>query len=603
MKHTVFLMLVFMTTGAYGQDVFNKAKSLLAGKDTAGAVTAFGDALKAGQKTAESNYYLGAIALVRNSVDDAIRYLDASVQQDDDNLDAVKGLGTAYLKKKNGPKALETFRLASSIAPKDCEIAIAYGRALLEADSVDAAVINLTKAKECAPNDASIFEGLGDAYLKQGVNALAISNYDQSVKAGPQNIEVRYKLARAYEKNRQYTEAVKVYDDIIAIDPANTDAYFQKGSILVRAKLYPRAVEPLKKFVELKPNSYEGNSMLAKSLLESKKSEDAVKYAQNALALDSSSADVWRTYFYGLVETKDYARAEAALASLQRRGKIEVDDYLKLGDLYFGKKEREKALEWYLKAVAADSSNCDPYFNLGFLYMQGQEYANAAVNFEKKITCDSNSLSAYVNAAASHMQTKNNARARELLVRAIERKPDFFQGRLWLARYYVQVDSFDNAKKEYEEVLRLIGDNTEKYKKEAGEAHSLLASLYSTRQQFDQAIEEYRRAAGVGYDNGGMRLSWGQAVLQTLNPKTDSPEQARAKNDEAVKHFRRCIELEPNNADGHLWLAESLTRSRVPGDDARNAKLKEEACSEYRRTLKIQPKNEDAKKGLEKLGC
>jgi len=396
---------------------------------------------------------------------------------------------------------------------------------------------------------------------------------------------------------------VKQYDEVIASDPTNTEAYFQKGSILVRAKLYSRAVDPLKNFVELKPNSFEGNSMLAKSLLESKKNEDAVKYAENALAIDSSLADVWRTYFYGLVETKDYAGAEAALAGLQRRGKIEVGDYLKLGDLYFGKKEREKALEWYLKAVAADSLNCDPYFNLGFLYMQGQDYANAAVNFEKKITCDSNSLSAYVNAAASHMQTKNSARARELLVKAIERKSDFFQGRLWLARYYVQVDSFDNAKKEYEEVLLLIGDNTEKHKKEAGEAHSLLASLYSTKQQFELAIDEYRKAAGVGYDNGGMRLSWGQAVLQTLNPKTDTPEQARAKNDEAVKHFRRCIELEPNNAAGHLWLAESLVRSRVPGDDARNAKLKEEACGEYRKTLKLEPKNEDAKKGLEKLGC
>ena len=46
---------------------------------------------------------------------------------------------------------------------------------------------------------------------------------------------------------------------------------------------------------------------------------------------------------------------------------------------------------------------------------------------------------------------------RELLTKTIEVKPDFLQARLWLARYYTQVDSLDNAKAEYDEVLKQIG--------------------------------------------------------------------------------------------------------------------------------------------------
>ncbi len=605
MKQTFWIFLLTATSVASGQDVYNKAKSALMARDTSGAVAGFHDALKVGQKPAESNYYLGAIAFARGSIEDAVRFLESSVQADDDNLDALKALGSAYIGKNEAAKGLETYRRAAKIAPKDCDLAVSYGRALLAADSVDAAVVNLTKAKECSPNDPSIFEGLGDAYLKQGVTPLAISNYQQSVTLNPRNIEISYKLARALEKNKQYSEAVKAYDTVIGIDSTNADAYFQKGSILVRAKQYARSLEPLRKFVELRPKSFDGNSMLAKALLESPKrnSEDVVKYAKIAIDLDSSSVDVWRNYFYGLVEVKDFEKAEVALGALQRRGKLEVGDYLKLGDLYFGLKKREEALKWYKEAASADSTNCDPYFNLGFLHMQGQQYADAAMYFEKKIACDSNSMSAYVNAAASYMQTKNFERARMLLVSAIERKADFFQGRLWLARYYVQVDSFDNAKTQYEEVLRLVGENTEKYKKEAGEAHSLLASLYSSRQQYGKAIEQFVEASKVGFENGAMHLSWGQAILQTLNPKDDTPEEAKRKNDEAVRHFRRCIELEPNNCAGHLWLAEGLVRARVAGDDATNKKLKEEACAEYRKTLKCDPKNEDAKKGLERIGC
>lgn len=603
MKQTFWILLFTVTTVATSQDIYNKAKNALMARDTSGAVVAFSDALKAGQKPAESNYYLGAIAFARNSMADAVRFMEASLQTDDDNLDAYKVLGAAYLKNNEATKGLDTYRRAAKLAPKDCDVAVAYGRALLAADSVDAAVVNLTKAKDCSPNDPSIFEGLGDVYLKQGVTPLAITNYQQSVTLAPQNIEVNYKLARAFEKNKQYSDAVKTYKDVIALDSTNADPYFQMGSILIRAKQYGRSVEPLRKFVELRPKSFEGNSMLAKALLETKKNnEDVVKYAKIAIDIDSSSADVWRNYFYGLVEIKDFGRAEEALAGLQRRGKLEVGDYLKLGDLYFGLKKRDEALKWYNEAVSADSTNCDPFFNLGFLYMQGQQYADAAMNFEKKIACDSNSMSAYVNAAASHMQTKNFDRARALLVNAIERKPDFFQGRLWLARYYVQVDSFDNAKTQYEEVLRLVGDNTEKYKKEAGEAHSLLASLYSSRQQYGKAIEQFQEASKVGFENGAMHLSWGQAILQTLS-KDDQPADSKRKNDEAVRHFRRCIEMEPNNAQGHLWLAEGLMRSRVPGDNAGIKQLTEEACSEYRKALKLDPKNDDAKKGIERAGC
>jgi tetratricopeptide (TPR) repeat protein len=90
--------------------------------------------------------------------------------------------------------------------------------------------------------------------------------------------------------------------------------------------------------------------------------------------------------------------------------------------------------------------------------------------------------------------------------------------------------------------------------------------------------------------------------LQTLS-KDDQPAESKRKNDDAVRHFRRCVELDPNNAQGHLWLAEGLMRSRVAGDDEVNKKLKEEACSEYRKVLKLEPKNDDAKKGLEKYGC
>ncbi|MGA9117063.1 MAG: tetratricopeptide repeat protein [Bacteroidota bacterium] len=603
MRHLVCgILLLVGWAPAQAQDHFGRGRASLAARDTASAVAAFTDAVRAGQKPSEANYHLGAIALARGRLQDALRFLEEAVRIDDDNVEALKGLADAHLRAKNPAEGLRVLRVAAKAAPKDCGVTVLYGLVLLASDSTDAALVQLTRGKECAPEDPAVYEGLGDAYLRQNVLVLGISNYQKAVELDPRNVELRYRLARAFEKNKQYTDAVKVYDEVIANDTTYADAYFQKGSILYRAKLYPRAVDPLRKYLALRSDSFDANIMLARTYLETKAWTDAAAAGERAVRLDSSAAETWRTWFHALVEIKDFARAEGALASLQRRDSLEVQDYLKLGDLYFGLKRREDATRWYLRAVEADSTSCEPHFNLGFLYMQEQNWAAAAASFEKKITCDQNSLSAYVNAAASYMQIKNMDRARELLVRSIQLKEDFFQGRLWLARYYVQADSFDAARGQYEEVLRLIGDNTERYRKEAGEAHSLLASLFVTRRDYARALESFRRAAALGYENGGMHLSWGQAVLQTLDPG-DTQENNQRRKEEAVRHFRRSVELDPNTAAGHLWLAEGLVLLRIPGDDENNRRLQEEACSEYRKALRLDPRNEDAKKGMERINC
>jgi tetratricopeptide (TPR) repeat protein len=92
-------------------------------------------------------------------------------------------------------------------------------------------------------------------------------------------------------------------------------------------------------------------------------------------------------------------------------------------------------------------------------------------------------------------------------------------------------------------------------------------------------------------------------VLQTLDRTAPDPTENRRKIQDAIRLFRRVIELDPGNAQGHLWLGQGLIQARVEGQDDENRKLQEEACAEFRRTLKLDPKNDDAKKAMERIGC
>jgi len=344
--------------------------------------------------------------------------------------------------------------------------------------------------------------------------------------------------------------------------------------------------------------------LYAKALSGANNSAEAAKEAERSLKLDSSSVDIWRILAESLVETKDFAGALKAYDGLKRRKALGNEDYAKYGNALVGVGREEEALKALLTAVETDSSNCDPYYNLGSLYMKKQDWVRAAVMFEKKIGCDPRSLGAYLNASACYMQPalKNYVRTRELLMKALELKPDFLLGRIWLARYYSQVDSLDNAKEQYDEVLKEIGSNTEKYKREAGEAYYLTGSYYFTLKQYERAVDSFRKAFGVQYDNAALQLLWGQAVLQTLDPKQEQAENKK-KIDDAIAHFRKAAAMDPNSAAAHLWLGQGLVLARVEGDNEGNKKLVEEACAEYRKVLRIDPSNVDAKKAMERIGC
>jgi tetratricopeptide (TPR) repeat protein len=601
----VFLLLGCMVEFGFGQEFLLKGKAALASKDTAAAIAAFEQALKVNQKAGETHYQLGAISLARGQVADAIKHLEEAVRIDDENVDALRLLGDAYVKSNNLAGAIAQFKRAVKYGPKNGAVAASYGKALLAADSTDAAIRELTRAKEYLPEDPSIYESLGDAFAKHNVVPMVISNYQRAIELDPAGTMRHIKLANVFEKNRQYTEAVKEFDEIIKRDSTNADAYRQKGNIYLRAKMFKNAIAPLRTFTTLQPKSVEGSVLFTKALSGANDFEETVKEAKRSLKLDSANVDVWRLLAQAQVETRQFQDALVSFEALKRRKAFANSDQGQYGLSLFRTGRDEEALQSLLAAVATDSTNCDAFFSLGSIYMKKRDYEKASAMFDKRIGCDSRSvdLRAYLNGAASHMQIKNYPRTRELLTKAIEIRPDLLMTRLYLARYFTQVDSLDNAKAEYDTVLQQIGTNTDKYKKEAAEAHFLLGMYFFRKQQFGSCVESFRKASALGYEDPSLRLTWGQAVLQTLDRTAADPASNQAKIADATRLFRRVVELDNGNAQGHLWLGQALIQARIEGEDAKNKALQEEACGEFRKALKIEPKNEDAKKAMERIGC
>ncbi|HUI10054.1 MAG TPA: tetratricopeptide repeat protein [Bacteroidota bacterium] len=602
MKRLLLLCaLLLCVRSAYAQDPYDRAKQDLAVRDTNSAILHFKEAVKAGRKLSESNYYLGAIAYARHRTDEAIGYLQAAVDRDNENADAVGLLGYALLDKKDNAGALTQFRRALKLSPKDVSVSAGFGTALLAVDSVDAAIVQLSRAKESAPDNPSIYVLLGDAYLKQNVFVLGESNYQKAIELEPRNIGTRAKLARVFYREKKYAESIKEWEGVTAIDSTLPEPYLEVGRTYFLAKQYRNAVRPLYKLTQLQPKSVEGWALYARTLFNGEDYGDAIKAAQTSLKLDSTNAEVWRALARSDVKLKDWNGALGAFAGLSRHGKYDKDDLGDYGAALQSVGREDEAVQVLLEAVKEDSTNCDVYFPLGFIYMKRHDYERASSMFEKRIVCDPRSLSTYVNAAACYMALKNWTRCRELLVRSLELKPDFLAGRLYYARYFAQVDSLEKAVGQYDTVLALIGTDIDKHRADAGEAYLQKAQLYFVDKRFERSIETFRKAQSAGIDNFALELMWGQADLQLLDPSGDQEENDRRKAD-AVQHFRKSLQFDQASAEAHFWLGTGLLLMRKEGDPG-NAKLMEEACSEFNKCLRLDPKNENARKAKEHYGC
>lgn len=606
MKQTsVWTIVCMLGVGAVcaAQDQVIKARGALASKDTATALMALQEALKQGQRPAETNYLLGAIWYNRGKLDQAIPHLQASVNKDDENAEALSLLGLSLAEKHDLAGALGYLKRAEKFGKKNPVVLTALGKAFLSVDSTDAAIQRLLLAKEYDSTNPALYVMLGDAFLKQNVAPMAVSNYREALRIRPNDLATRLKVAKIFEDQRNYNEAVKEYDELLGVDSTNTAAMLAKGKILVRAKQEKRAVGPLLRFTQLMPKSVEGSQYYARALAGTDYTAETAKEAERSIKLDSSEADIWRIWAEALVDMKNYPGALKAYEGLKRRKALGNQDMAKYGSALVGVGREEEALRALLEAVKADSANCEPYYSLGTIYMKKQDWVQAAGMFEKRIGCDARSLGAYLNAALCYMQpaARNLPRARELLMKVIEVKPDFLLGRLWLGRYYSMVDSLELAKLQYDEVLRQAAQSNGKYKKEEGEAHYMTGSYFFATKQYGRSVESFRKASGMSYDNSGMQLTWGQALLQLLDK-----DKAQSENDalvaDAIAHFRKSVAMDQGSAAGHLWLAQGLILARKEGDP-RNKELVEEACGEFRKVLRIDPGNADAKKGMERVGC
>jgi tetratricopeptide (TPR) repeat protein len=233
------------------------------------------------------------------------------------------------------------------------------------------------------------------------------------------------------------------------------------------------------------------------------------------------------------------------------------------------------------RAQAADKSLADAQVCLGTIYTGTGQNEQAVAAFTLALRAEPESDAAYRGLAAAQEQLLRYEEAEKTFLRAVELRPHYWEGRIWLGAFYRSRARYDEALEQYRQAVLLSPDNAR--------AHALLGGALTLAGRYAEAVEAYRRSIAIAptpiaYANWGM-TAYRQRRFQEAVGLLEMA-------DALAPDFRRLGSL----ARACYWA----------GDRQRALKLFDDTLAAGRRELGVNPKNTDVvltvAEALAKLG-
>jgi tetratricopeptide (TPR) repeat protein len=481
----------------------------------------------------------------------ALEFYRRAYQEDRDNTLAIRRYGLALSESGDHKQSLEILQRGLRSKPNDVRLRLAYGQALLAADSIRAAELEITKAREMDKTIPDGFLALGDLYFSQRVYLLAKDNYEQALKLDPNNLAAREKLGLVYFRlanaetvdnalaNEYYSRSLQQWAAIIERDSMYARAYFEQGKIFFYASRYADAARSLETYVRLRPdapNATIARWYLAQSLSKLEECEKAEQYLRFAIdGIDSVRTKarllLARCYFAQRRFADAAAEFRALTAEQPEQAYENIIDRERYGYALILSGDTAQAIVELRAVVDRDSSRCLTMFRLAEIYRSRQLYDDAITLFERYLRNCSDSLAGRVYAliGAAHFSANRPADAVIALQKSIARDSTI------IFAYRLLAASLKSSGAKLDEVIAPLRRGLEFAK--SSDDRGLLYTLYCQVLLEERRFEQLRDVAQTWYkmDSGRADATLYLAVGY----------QGTGDRDSACKYYREALRLNP----------------------------------------------------------
>ena len=193
--------------------------------------------IKLAKRIQEARYTLGQIYLKFNFPQKAIQAFAKILDDDDEYVPALSGIGMAY-QMQDDVKGAERYLCKAIELSSEEELPEAYNAlGYLYAEqgiNLDEAATLVRRALKSAPRSGAYLDSLGFIYFKQGKLDAAIENLEQALHYLPNTPEILLHLADAYLGKGLKQKALQTLEQAVLLEPNNTELLQRLNAIKSR---------------------------------------------------------------------------------------------------------------------------------------------------------------------------------------------------------------------------------------------------------------------------------------------------------------------------------------------------------------------------------
>ena len=534
-------------------------------KDYQAAIEQYQNALRLNPKDAGTHFQLASLYLSQGNYDQALKNFESCKALSPSNKDEVLvNMGIIYAKKNDPMQAVGLFKEALDLNPgnetgrmhlkESTDTLVSQAKEQSQANPAAARKM-LEKALSLDPNRYEASVELARLLDQKKDYQAAIAQYQNALRLNPSDAGVHFQLASLYLSQGNYDQALKTFESCKALSPSNKDEVLVNEGIIYAKKSDPaQAVGLFQEALELNPANEPARKHLKESMgtLVSQAKEqlkanpaNARKMLEKALSLDPNQYEASLELARLLDQKKDYRAAAEQYENALRINSRSAEACVGLASVYMNQGDYDQARANFELCKTLAPVNLDEVLtNLGIIHArknnpsQAQSYFKEALDLNKKNETARRLLTESINqmvAEAKKQLQTNPEMAQKMLEGVIALDPGHFEAQFQLARLLTFQKDYNAAILQYQKALSL--------NKQSPDVYFNLGYVYLVQADYDRAIQNYEAC---------MKLSpaYRDEVLTNLGISYYKKNNIS----KAQSVFKDAIKLNPNNESAKMYL-------------------------------------------------
>ena len=292
-------------------------------------------------------------------------------------------LGIAAAEREEYDRAIGYWRESIKHRSADPETRYNIGLALLKLERYAEAEIEFRKALDYSENDYEILYGLGKSLEMQGDLTDAKKLYERSINLNPNFESSHLGLASVSLKAGQYRSAENHATTALRLSPSNIEGNKLLSESLFQQSNFREAYAQLLSAKNLNPLDPELQLMLGKVTYARRMYRDALAALTKARSLGSSTTETYLYLGLTLFDLENIDEAETNFKLAVFKDDKEVRAWQGLGRIYTKRKDWDKALDAFTKALEQDPDNEISILGFSFVMMNIGRFEDAISRLEK----------------------------------------------------------------------------------------------------------------------------------------------------------------------------------------------------------------------------